>query len=111
MFNRAILSAAALGVAVFAAPLAAQEASTVVSYADLDLTTEAGRATLDSRLHRAVRDVCGGYPSRSTLSRIGAYYSCVAQARESYKEQVRIALENANGRRVAVNATGLRFPA
>lgn len=111
MFNRALLSAAALGLAAFAAPLAAQDNSAVVEFGDLDLTTEAGRATLDSRLTRAVRNVCGGYPSRTSLAQLGAYYSCVADARASYKDQVRVALENANGRRVAVNAAGLRFPA
>lgn len=111
MFNRVIFPAAALALVVFAAPLAAQDNSAVVTFGDLDLTTEAGRATLDTRLTRAVRSVCGGYPSRSTLTQLGAYYTCVAEARESYKEQVRVALENASDRRVAVNAAGLRFPA
>ena len=40
-----------------AAPPAAQ--TRIVSYADLDLTRAAGRATLERRIDRAVRAVCG----------------------------------------------------
>lgn len=35
-----------------------------VSYADLDLTTKAGAATLDRRVQRAIREVCGEASSR-----------------------------------------------
>ena len=41
----------------FAAPPAAQ--TRIVSYADLDLGSAAGRARLERRIDNAVRDVCG----------------------------------------------------
>lgn len=47
---------AAAGPAI-AAPPAAE--TRVVSYADLNLATAAGRARLESRIGRAVRSVCG----------------------------------------------------
>ena len=53
---------AALLATLTAAPALAQEAnvrSVAVSYADLDLGSEAGRATFDSRLRQAVRELCG----------------------------------------------------
>ncbi len=54
--------AAALLATFTAAPALAQDAnvrSVAVSYADLDLGSEAGRATFDNRLRQAVREVCG----------------------------------------------------
>lgn len=59
--------AAALLATFTAAPALAQDApasrSVAVSYADLDLGSEAGRETFDSRLRQAVRDVCGAASS------------------------------------------------
>jgi UrcA family protein len=60
---KTMTSLAALLAASFAvvAPAAAQQPlrSVAVSYADLDLRSDAGRATLDHRLRIAIRDVCG----------------------------------------------------
>ena len=57
--------AAIIGVVILALPAGAACAqndgrprSVAVSHADLDLTTEAGRATLDNRIDAAVRRVC-----------------------------------------------------
>jgi UrcA family protein len=50
-----------------AAPPAAQ--TRIVSYADLNLASAAGRATLDRRLDRAVRAVCG----RAAIKDLNAY--------------------------------------
>ena len=53
---------AALLATLTAAPGLAQDAnvrSVAVSYADLDLRSEAGRATFDNRLRQAVRELCG----------------------------------------------------
>lgn len=44
---------------VTAYDLSAREESRHVSYADLNLNTEAGMATLQSRIERAAREVCG----------------------------------------------------
>jgi UrcA family protein len=60
----AILAAAALGAATaLAAPAAAasdeSQASVGVKYSDLDLSTRAGQAALERRIHSAARSVCG----------------------------------------------------
>lgn len=54
-------SAAVISPAVAAPNLIVRTA--MVSYADLDLGTEAGVATLDTRIRTAVRDVCGSVTS------------------------------------------------
>ena len=63
-----LLAAAA---AVFAAPASAESLSadivqTEVSYADLNLSSVAGRATLEGRVRGAVRSVCGSIQGPST---------------------------------------------
>ena len=58
-----IFALAALTAASLSAPAMAQDApdqrAQVVSYADLDLSSEAGRRALDRRIHVAVKEVCG----------------------------------------------------
>jgi UrcA family protein len=102
MFKRTLLTAALLGVAAIGTPIAAQTNSVVVQHGDLDLTSEAGRTTLETRLNRAVRDVCGSRGSSRTLADWTGFRRCVTEARESYKEQVLVALKDANERRLAV---------
>jgi UrcA family protein len=82
----------------------------VVAFGDLDLTTEAGRATLETRLRAAERTVCGSRPWARDLRTASEYRHCIVAARASYQEQVRLALDNANGRRAAILASGRRFP-
>lgn len=109
MFNRIALAALpflALTAAINA-PLAAQNTARV-AIGDLNLTTEAGRTTMETRLGSAVRSVCGQRPMRN-LSQMANYRECIRDARGSYQEQVRIALNNANARRVAVLADKLGF--
>lgn len=100
----------ALGLAVVAAPAAAQisvaQPTASVRYDDLDLTKTAGRDVLKRRLDRAVRNVCGTLPSRN-LKEMASYKACIADARASYQGQVELALNNANARRVAVLADKL----
>ncbi|MEL6216427.1 MAG: UrcA family protein [Pseudomonadota bacterium] len=111
MFNRIALTALALGIAASAsAPALAKteiEKTETVAIDDLNLTTEAGRATMERRLDRAVRSVCGDRPALRDLPAWADYRGCIAGARESYKEQVRVALNKANARRVAVLADKL----
>lgn len=109
MFKHAII-AAAFGFVAIAAPAAAQS-SVAVEYSDLNLASEAGRATLENRLEGAVRDVCGAAPRVTDLRAMAGYRACIAVARASYTEQVRVAVLEAEGRQVAVLASGLRFPA
>lgn len=105
MITRIVLPALALGLAVVAAPAAAQS-NVAVRYNDLDLTKTAGRDVLERRLDRAVRNVCGDRPSRN-LTMMAGYKACIADARASYQNQVELALNNANARRVAVLADKL----
>jgi len=69
---KTITTLAAAFVATLAAtPALAQESaparSVAVSYADLDLGSDAGRRIFDSRLRQAIREVCG-FASSSDLS-------------------------------------------
>ena len=72
---------------------------------DLDLTSDAGRQALDTRLGRGARKVCGTAPARE-LRQITARQVCLAEARTSYQAPVALALAlgAANARRVAVLA-------
>ena len=55
-----ITTAAIKAVPALAEPVAAQELNvSIVSTADLDLSTETGRRALDHRLVNAAREVCG----------------------------------------------------
>lgn len=111
MLNRFLLPAFALGLSLAAAPAAAEELSVTVKIADLDLTTKADRKALEARLAKAERQVCGVRPSLRDLRGSIDYRQCLKTARASYQDQVRVALETANGRAVAVVSSALRFPA
>lgn len=98
MLMRIALPALALAAA---APAAAEPVSVAVSYGDLDLTRDAGRQLLEHRLDRAVRKICGVRAPIRELARMSAWKECVAEARSSYRDQVELALNVANARRVA----------
>lgn len=75
-----------------AAPAFAQPAAAaptrVVSYADLNLSSAAGRAVLDSRLNAAVRDVCGqAYPI--DLNSVGQVVQCRQETLAAANAQLR----------------------
>lgn len=55
---------AALSLAVLPTPASAQTTSVTVPIADLDLSTEAGRATLERRVEAAKDRVCGQVEER-----------------------------------------------
>lgn len=102
MIMRFVLPAAALACAAPAIALD-EPARMAVPYGDLDLTKDAGRETLDARLERAARKVCGNVSARE-LREVAARRTCLAEARSSYQTQVTLALDAANARRVAVLA-------
>jgi UrcA family protein len=105
MLIRIVLPAVALACAAFTPVAAKAEAiSVAVPFGDLDLTKDAGRRTLDQRLERAVRTICGGAAPVRDLSQLQNYRTCILGARTAYQSQVEIALNNANARRVAVLA-------
>ena len=69
-----------------AAPLEAK--SRIVSYADLDLGSAAGRDRLEARIDRAVRAVCGR-ASVKDLNALDQVLSCRAEALEDANAQLR----------------------
>jgi len=111
MFNRVItiaLAASLIGSAALPPSARAEEpVSATISIADLDLTSRAGRAALDRRIEGAARRVCGRKPDVRALVAMSAYRECIDTARASTVEQVRVALQAANARRVAMIADKL----
>jgi UrcA family protein len=105
MLIRIVLPAIALACAAFT-PVAAQAKTLSVSvpYGDLDLTKDAGCRTLDARLERAARKVCGGIATSRDLSQLQNNRTCVTGARVAYQAPVELALNTAYARRVAVLA-------
>jgi UrcA family protein len=51
-----------------------------VSYADLNLNTETGKAILVARIHRAAEAVCGPEPDSRDLERLPSYRACMKQS-------------------------------
>lgn len=104
--NRNRLGLVILGLASFgiANPvLAGDNDSRIVSYADLDLTTPAGQATLDGRLQAAVRQVCGRAFPRD-LHSVKAVRNCRADTLSGVQAQRNDALAQAYNHRVQLSA-------
>lgn len=91
------------GIALFAAvPAAAGERPQVlVSYTDLDLTHDAGQATLGKRIQSAVKRVC-----RDSGDRIGSYEEsqCRRASRADALRQMKVAIARADGRKTGIAA-------
>lgn len=99
MFNRKVIAFVALGVAAIATtPAAAAETTASVSTDQLDLSTDKDVRTLDARLNRAVRDVCGVTPALRDIRDVRDYRACVVQARASYTQEREVAIARANDR-------------
>ncbi len=89
ILSKGLFAAAAIAVTAtgFSASASAQNRitrSVEVSYADLDLTSADGQETLDGRIKGAVRQVCGGYDSKS-LKDMADHKGCVQEAKMSAK--------------------------
>ena len=87
IFTKALCAAAAITVTAtgFAASANAQSQvvhTAVVSYADLDLNSEDGQATLQGRLKGAVRKVCGSYDPKNLVD-TQDHGSCLKEANAS----------------------------
>lgn len=98
-------SLAALVLGLVAAPAAAAspvQGSVIVSYADLNLTSNEGRQSLDRRLAVAASKVCGGGTNLRLMRERAAYRICLAETTDSYKEQQLAVLEAANSERAAL---------
>src|SRR5690349_16365771 len=82
-------------IALQAAPASAQTVSKRVSYADLDLATAAGQKTLERRISRAVREVCGRGMGAISAYDIVSTSRCMAEARNSTRDQFAFAVRRA----------------
>ena len=90
---------ASLSAGSAAPPALAQEQTgrtAIVKFADLDLSTPAGRATLDRRVKRAARHVCelAGPTSPTDFDRISA---CREQALSDAIRQIQLAAGSSAG--------------
>jgi len=104
MFNRKILAAGVLGLAALTATPAAAQTSVVVETADLQLASEAGQRTLDTRLRTAVRTICGDRPSALALGETQTYRQCVATSTASFQSPRQVAIAKATDTvRMAIN--------
>jgi UrcA family protein len=59
-----------------------------VSYADLQLSTDAGRVTLEKRINRAVKLACGPRPLPADFLSARDYKGCMAQTSEVAKQEM-----------------------
>src|SRR5512138_3737028 len=60
----------------------------VVSYADLDLSREAGARVMLSRLERAASTVCGGRPDIHIINQLMLYRACTRKAMDGAVAQL-----------------------
>jgi UrcA family protein len=74
---------------IAATPASAEEVSVVVPYADLDLTRDAGSATLEARIEAAVDKVCAR-PALRDLKAMAAWETCKETARLGAMEQLSV---------------------
>ena len=90
------LAAASISVTGMAAPAFASETKSVnVRYDDLNLNTVSGQETLERRLEKAAKQVCG-YDDHKTGSRIRSLVTrqCLAKARAAAKQQFAAVMED-----------------
>ncbi|HSZ53103.1 MAG TPA: UrcA family protein [Caulobacteraceae bacterium] len=76
-----------------------------VSYADLDLSKDSGRATLQARIDHAVGIVCGRQPALLDLDQRAYWNSCRETARKGADWQL---AELYRGQRLAVQSVDMK---
>lgn len=83
LFAAATLAAAVSISPAFAKPITPEVRT--VSYADLDISTAAGRNRLEQRINAAVREVCGESIPSFDLARRHAVRDCIAETRANVR--------------------------
>ena len=119
LFAAAALGASALSVTIAAAPAKAAQSfdevvvtgrasdapQAIVRYADLNLSSERGRARLDSRIDAAADMLCGR-PSYDPLTIVSAIKACHSTVQASAKPQVKALFASIDkGERLALGDT------
>ena len=86
---------AAAGLAVFAAPVAAENQSVTVEYKDLNLSSPKGQKILERRIDAAARQVCGA-DSTVTGTRIvdREALACMAKAKRQLEAKIAALVED-----------------
>ncbi len=98
MFVKPVVAAA---VALIALPAAAEQpVMRQVSFADLNLETDAGRATLERRLVRAVNSICAVNPAANSQAVRDEQDRCIAETSANMQSQIDAAVR-ANRARTA----------
>jgi len=99
----AALFATTLTAAPAFAQVATPQRTVAVSFADLNLRSEDGRAALDSRIRSAIREVCGN-PSPADLRGQNRAADCRAElsARVSLQRDVALAAAQKGGNSIAI---------
>ena len=109
MFATLFRSAALGAVLLLSLPAAAGPGkSATVRYADLDLTSAAGKETLERRIANAAMAVCGGRPDYRDLTGARAHNRCVAKALETARPSIDLALRSAATRQLAARDQNVR---
>ena len=97
--NRTVVPVAILSAALFFTASNAQaqpsHVSAPVSYADLDLRTPAGRATLDSRIEATARRLCEVNGPNSGFSEWRAQRRCLRESMYLARGRARVAIAQA----------------
>lgn len=95
--HRVSFTIIALSTAASALPAYAEEPVRQVRYADLNLATEAGAATLERRINSAAASMCGPYESRR-VDQAASWKRChdatVATATKRVNEAIALARRN-----------------
>lgn len=100
------LTAAAFGLTLLATPAISQSApSAAVSYADLDLSTQAGIRSLNNRVEGAVKRLCAGHLTIGGPAAALAHRGCLSFARSSARPQVSQIVARATNERLAGRIT------
>lgn len=95
-FNRAIIGAAMLAMALPAAAAPAYStAKVMVDYRGIDLASASGRQQLDQRVDAAIRSMCGA-PVFGTREEAAELSACRAEARNAVDPQLQAVLARAN---------------
>jgi UrcA family protein len=71
----------------FAAPAAAQDLQVEVAYANLDIASEAGAATLAGQIESGIKTACGRQEARNVMAVAQCQDAMIATAVEQLNEQ------------------------
>ena len=103
MLSAILAPAMALTLSTAVVPSAAEEIVQVhVAISDLNLADPQDRQILERRLNSAAFKVCGRTFGRQTMAQAIEQRNCLAMARASYEDQVRLALAEAGASRVSL---------